>query len=152
MVRGDGEGCEAEPVPSKVCGRVEITPDFVVTGTRISRATFCKVLENMLFNFVVDQTGLGGVYDVRLDLSREGFNSGTDGLTATVLALRNQLGLKLERGKREDGCAGDRAGRAAFAELGCGNGIGEGNSEGLLPNVAGGKAGGGVIRSPCIPR
>ena len=68
--------------------------------------TFVKMLSSLLTDTVVDQTGLDGVYDFKLDLGSAGFaptpgstSNQMDGINAVISALQEQLGLKLERTK-----------------------------------------------------
>jgi hypothetical protein len=59
------------------------------------------LISSLLCYPCVDNTGLDGVYEVKLDIDRTGFTlapgNEVDGLTAIVTALRNQLCLKLKR-------------------------------------------------------
>lgn len=93
----DKTGCEPEPSATNPCQRIESTPTFVFTGEKVSMPVFCKLIARLLYYQVVDRTGLDGVYNWKLDLSAFAAGDMTDGIPVTVTALRDQLGLKLER-------------------------------------------------------
>jgi uncharacterized protein (TIGR03435 family) len=106
MTKADGTGCDPEPSPANPCGRIHDAGAYVLVGEKVSMPLFVTALGSLLSDTVVDQTGLDGVYDFKLDLGHAGFSptpgSATnqmDGVTAVMAALPDQLGLKLERTK-----------------------------------------------------
>jgi len=99
LTPADKAGCETEPSPTNPCQRIESTPTFVFAGERVSMPEFCRLVSRLLYYPVVDKTGLDGVYSWKLDLSAFAAGDMTDGLPITFAALRDQLGLKLERTK-----------------------------------------------------
>jgi|SRR5271157_1622608 len=110
--------------PSEGEGESNITPprsgSFIVAAQHTSMAQFADVLSQPLQRPVVDMTGLKGGFDFTIDISRYlsmddmgprregGGGGGAGGLrlpdistieAAAVMALREQLGLKLESKK-----------------------------------------------------
>jgi uncharacterized protein (TIGR03435 family) len=106
MTKADSTGCEPMPSPTNPCQRIRDTGGFTLVGEKVSMPMFVKMLNSLLNDTVVDQTGLDGVYDFKLDLGSAGFaptpgspTNQMDGINAVMAALQNQLGLKLERTK-----------------------------------------------------
>jgi uncharacterized protein (TIGR03435 family) len=80
------------------CGRVRISmspPDVVMEGGGVTMPELARVLAIPLSRPVVDRTGLGAAYDIRLR-----FSNGPDAEEAGIFtAIQEQLGLKLESAK-----------------------------------------------------
>jgi uncharacterized protein (TIGR03435 family) len=72
MTKTDGTGCEPEPSPTNPCQHIRDTGGFTLVGEKVSMPTFVKMLGSLLSDTVVDQTGLDGVYDFKLDLGSAG--------------------------------------------------------------------------------
>jgi uncharacterized protein (TIGR03435 family) len=106
MTKADSTGCDPEPSPTNPCQHIGDIGRFTLVGEKVSMPTFVKMLSSLLTDTVVDQTGLDGVYDFKLDLGSAGFaptpgstSNQMDGINAVISALQEQLGLKLERTK-----------------------------------------------------
>ena len=100
LAPADPAGCRPDPSPDNPCQRIATdSASFVFTGERVSMAQLCRLVEKLLWYPVTDRTGLEGVYNWKLDLSAFLSGDRTDGLAVTARALREQLGLKLERSK-----------------------------------------------------
>lgn len=106
MTKGDSTGCEPDPSPTNPCQRIRDTGGFTLVGENVSLPMLAKMLSSLLSDTVVDQTGLDGVYDFKLDLGSAGFapspgspSNQMDGINAVMAGVQNQLGLKLERTK-----------------------------------------------------
>ena len=107
MTPADKTGCEPElSSPTNPCEHIRTAAGFVITGEKVSMPKFAIALSAMFRDTIVDQTGLAGVYDFKLDLGRAGFtpapgspSNEMDGINAVMSGLQDQLGLKLERTK-----------------------------------------------------
>jgi uncharacterized protein (TIGR03435 family) len=67
----------------------------VLVGTEVTAGMLAKVLENQLGRSVMDETGLKGVFDFKLEWSPDQSTEGASLFTA----VQEQLGLKLEARK-----------------------------------------------------
>jgi uncharacterized protein (TIGR03435 family) len=111
LVQADNSGCQPEPSPSNPCDHIKGFPGGI-SGEKVSMPQLSLALGSMLRRTVVDQTGLDGVFDFKLDLALAGSaptaggnpsapNDEMDGPSALVAGLQDQLGLKLERTKSQ---------------------------------------------------
>jgi uncharacterized protein (TIGR03435 family) len=95
------------------CGRAWLKGDrslVEIAGLSLTMRDFTSALSNALGSIVFDKTGLTQKFDVRLEFSPEGLNTGKPGVpdsapsepasTPLFLALERQLGLKIESAKR----------------------------------------------------
>jgi uncharacterized protein (TIGR03435 family) len=94
------------------CGRAWLKGDrslVEIAGFSLTMRDFTSALSNALGSIVFDKTGLTQKFDVRLEFSPEGLNTGKPGVldsapsepatTPLFLALERELGLKIESAK-----------------------------------------------------
>jgi uncharacterized protein (TIGR03435 family) len=108
LVRAEGGTCPDPPVLSNPCGGFRISNRSLMAGNKVTVAQLAADLTFMLGRLVVDQTGLNGIFDIRLEwtpdpnLGRAVNDSepppSGDG-PSIFTAIQEQLGLKLESRK-----------------------------------------------------
>ena len=90
-----------EAVPN-VCGNDHVSQNNEWNGTHISMPDVAGVLSNVMRQPVIDQTGIKGSFDVRMqwsdDLAPQD-NPTPDALPSIYVALRETLGLELKSGR-----------------------------------------------------
>jgi uncharacterized protein (TIGR03435 family) len=69
-----------------------------IIGNKATMLQFCQALERQLQTFVLDETGLKGIYDFEFRYARE--NAVDSELASLSRAIQEELGLKLEKKKR----------------------------------------------------
>jgi uncharacterized protein (TIGR03435 family) len=88
---------DAPECVSGPCGNFRKSPDGRLTGERVSMNELARFLSGIAGRPVLDRTGLTGVFDLKLQVSRETSESAPDPPGASLFtAVREQLGLKLE--------------------------------------------------------
>ena len=84
-------------------------------GTRLSMAAFASYLAREMDRPVIDNTGVKGEFDVKLEWAPDGAD-GSSG-PSIFTALQEQLGLRFESGKRAGGNSRHRQRGQTFGEL-----------------------------------
>jgi len=92
-----------QPAPLGACGGIRIVKRSTLAGINVSTALIARVLTTFLGRPVVDNTGLTGVFDFKMDwvidLPRSGEPLNSDDAAAVgpsvFTALQEQLGLRL---------------------------------------------------------
>jgi uncharacterized protein (TIGR03435 family) len=98
LTRADSSKCD--PAQPNSCGNFRASPTEII-GERVSMTQLATRLSRSIGRMVSDQTGLAGIFDLKLEWTREdAFNEpGASASPAIFAALQDQLGLKLESKK-----------------------------------------------------
>jgi len=89
-----------EPDPN-VCGNNRVSSEIGWNATHISMPGVVGSLSGVLRQPVIDQTGIRGTFDVRLQWSDELAGPDPNGLPSIYTAVRETLGLELKPGKTQ---------------------------------------------------
>jgi uncharacterized protein (TIGR03435 family) len=98
LTRADSSKCD--PDQPNTCGNFRASPTEII-GERVSMTQFATRLSRSIGRIVTDNTGLTGIFDLKLEWTREdAFNEpGASASPAIFAALQDQLGLRLESKK-----------------------------------------------------
>lgn len=100
LMKADGRDCPSDPPGSPGCRAAVIGPQSLAME-HINFAVLARTLSSMLGVVVIDETGLAGRYDIKLDFDSSPSETGA-ALSygdSVVTALREQTGLRLESRK-----------------------------------------------------
>jgi uncharacterized protein (TIGR03435 family) len=107
LTPADGTDCKPLGAPNNPCGQLSASTARIV-GRKVTIAQIAQMLTALAQRRVIDQTGLKGVYDIKIELAADPSAAGSQtemmeqGLANIISGLESQLGFKTETIKWQD--------------------------------------------------